>query len=77
MSKAFQIYDNNHDILEDYANDWNVSHYFEKLKAAREANNERAMVKAANEMWFGLPDRPAIRTHAFFKLCDIAEMMNE
>lgn len=71
--KPLEIYAKNRELLTEYLYQWNLGKGAEALDLAYEAKDERLMVGIANELWWALPDRPAIREAGFFRLCDIAE----
>lgn len=77
MQRPLEIYERNVRILEDYLYQWGQSQNVDKLREAFETGNERDMIRVANNAWLDLPDRPAIREHGFFILCDIAEYIFE
>jgi hypothetical protein len=74
---AVDIFNNNRELLYSYALGYGreVNSAFEELNAAAVNNDEPGVIKAANNMWFALPDNPGIHGEAFYVLCDIAEMI--
>lgn len=70
-----KIFLENQDVLETYLRAWSMEYIYHEMVSAAQKNDEKRMIKLANNAWWNLPDNSSIRTAGFFALCDIAEQI--